>query len=70
MTLRPDGATDTARAESVQSMWRGIERAAGELAITSVSITPFVDHPPIDDAIATAAGELKDSGQAFVAARG
>lgn len=66
LTFRPTGATDAARAQAVTSMWRGTRRAAEELAITSVTITPFVDHPPIGDGIATAAGEPKDSGQTFV----
>ncbi|MFT3852629.1 MAG: family 1 glycosylhydrolase [Ilumatobacteraceae bacterium] len=67
VTFRPLGDTDAERSRSVQSMWRGTRRAAEELAITSVTITPFVDHPPVGDGIVTAAGELKDSGQSFVA---
>ena len=67
LTFRPLGTTDAERARSVQTMWREARRAGEELTIASVTITPFVDHPPVADAIATPAGELKDSGQAFVA---
>jgi hypothetical protein len=61
------GSTDAERARAVQSMWRGTGRAAEELTVASATILPFVDHPPVDDGIVTAAGELKDAGQAFLA---
>jgi hypothetical protein len=67
LTFRPLGETDAERSRSVESMWRSTRRAAEELAVATVTITPFVDHPPVGDGILTAAGELKDSGQSFVA---
>ena len=65
LTFKPTGATDSERSASVESMWRGAQRAADELGMHSVTITPFVDRPPANDGIATRDGQLKDSGRAF-----
>ena len=68
LTFRPTGSTDVERSRSIEAMWRSTRRAAEELSVTSVTITPFVDHPPVDDGIVTTAGELKSSGESFIAA--
>ena len=69
LTFRPVGDTDGQRAGSITAMWRDVRRTEGELAIASVTITPFTDNPdhPERPGIATDRRELKDSGQAFVA---
>lgn len=67
VTFRPSGDTDAARADAVESMWRGVRRSADELDVRSVTITPFIDQPPANDGIVTRDGEVKDSGQAFLA---
>lgn len=68
VTFRPIGDSDGKRAQAVTNMWRDVRRSAGELAITSVTITPFTDAPdqPERPGIATERRELKDSGQAFI----
>ncbi|MDO8362677.1 MAG: family 1 glycosylhydrolase [Actinomycetota bacterium] len=67
VTFRPEGATDTARADSVAAMWRDV-RGAGSM-VAAVTITPFIDDPALPDrpGIATAARVLKDAGHAFLA---
>ena len=65
VTFRPIGDTDGTRAQSVTAMWRDVRRCAGELEVTSVTITPFMDAPE-RPGIATERRELKDSGQAFI----
>jgi hypothetical protein len=66
--FRPVGDSDGQRAQSVTAMWRDVHRCAGELPIAGVTITPFTDDPSQPDrpGIATAARQLKDSGQAFI----
>lgn len=65
LTFKPLGATDPERAGSVESMWRGARRAADEFDLHSVTITPFIDRPPVNEGIATRDGQMKDSGRAF-----
>jgi hypothetical protein len=68
VTFRPLGDSDGQRAQSITAMWRDVRRTAGELTITSVTITPFTDNDdqPERPGIATARRELKDSGDAFL----
>ncbi len=68
VTFRPLGDSDGQRAQSITAMWRDVRRTAGELTITSVTITPFTDtdDQPERPGIATARRELKDSGEAFL----
>jgi len=68
LTFRPTGSTDVERSRSIEAMWRSIRRAAEELTVTSVTITPFVDRGGVTDGIVAAAGELKTSGESFVSA--
>ena len=68
VTFRPLGDSDGQRAQSITAMWRDVRRTAGELTITSVTITPFTDsvEQPERPGIATERRELKDSGDAFL----
>lgn len=66
VVYRPDGGTDGERTQQVHAMWREVRRAADQLDIASVSITPFVDAPG-SPGIVTADREVKDSGHAFAA---
>ena len=69
VTFRPMGDSDGQRAQSVNAMWRDVRRCADELAVASVTITPFtdaLDAPTERPGIATERRELKDSGQAFL----
>lgn len=58
VTFRPLGDSDGQRAQSITAMWRDVRRTAGELTITSVTITPFTDNDdqPERPGIATAPG--------------
>jgi hypothetical protein len=67
LTYKPLGGTDAERSTAVEAMWRNTTRAAEELSLHSVTITPFVDRPPANDGIVTRERELKDAGRAFVA---
>lgn len=66
ITFRPSGDTDTARADSIATMWRDVRRAEGSYDITSVTVTPLLDGPG-RLGIATADRKLKDAGEAFLA---
>jgi len=63
---RPEGSSDGERTQQVQAMWREVRRTADQLAISSVTITPFVDTPG-SPGIVTVDREVKDSGHAFAA---
>ncbi len=65
VTFRPIGDTDGERAQSIEGMWREVRRAADQLRIDAVTITPFADTADAPG-IVTADRELKDSGNAFV----
>ncbi|MEO5725287.1 MAG: family 1 glycosylhydrolase [Ilumatobacteraceae bacterium] len=67
LTFRPTGDNDAQRSAAVQTMWRGTRRAAAELALHSVTITPFADQLPGNDGIVTRDRELKDAGRSFLA---
>ena len=64
--FRPSGDTDTARADSIATMWSDVRTAARSYDITSVTITPLLDGPG-RLGIATAERRLKDAGEAFLA---
>jgi hypothetical protein len=64
LTYRPVGATDGERAQHTGAMWREVHRAAGEVNLRWVTITPFVDSPGAPG-IVTVDRELKDSGHTF-----
>lgn len=67
VVYRPEGSSDGERAQQVTTMWREVRRAADQLDIASVTITPFVDAPE-NPGIVTIDRELKDSGHTFVTA--
>lgn len=64
---RPEGDADGERAQQVTAMWREVHRAAEQITLHAVSITPFVDAPG-QPGVVTADRELKDSGHAFLTA--
>lgn len=70
LTFRPQGASDAERTKSIESMWRSARRAAEELRLVSVSITPFADERDpsgaANDGIVTRDREPKDSAHAFL----
>lgn len=70
--LRPDGASDAARAESIAAMRRDVDGARTALDVSMVMVTPFLDRVDangtvIENGLATATRRLKDAGEAFVA---
>lgn len=67
LTYKPSGETDAERAQHVAGMWREVHRAADDLPIASVIVTPFVDAPG-NLGIVTKDRELKDSGHTFLTA--
>jgi hypothetical protein len=67
ITYRPVGDSDSQRASSIESMWRELRRAAEELPLDLVSITPFHDSGTATDGIITRERDVKDAGHAFLA---
>jgi hypothetical protein len=66
ITFRPTGDADGERTRSIELMWRETRRAAEQLRVAVVTVTPFVDSAAAPG-IVTKDREQKDSGHAFVA---
>ena len=66
LTYKPTGDTDGERAQQVTAMWRETTRAADQMDLAFVAITPFADLPG-EPGIVTKDREVKDSGHAFTA---
>jgi hypothetical protein len=64
LTYRPVGDTDTERARHTQAMWHEVRRAAAEVGLRSVSITPFADTAT-SRGIVTSNRDVNDTGHAF-----
>jgi len=64
LTYRPVGDTDTQRAQHTQAMWHEVRRAAAEVGLRSVTITPFADSPA-GRGIVTTNRDVNDTGHAF-----
>ena len=64
VVYRPEGSSDGERAQQITSMWREVRRAADQLPIDNIAITPFVDLPAMPG-IVTIDREVKDSGHTF-----
>lgn len=66
ITFRPTGDTDSARADSIATMWRDVRTAARSYRIAAVTATPLLDAPG-RLGLATDRRRLKDAGEAFLA---
>ena len=66
LTYKPTGDTDGERGQQITAMWRETNRAAEQMDLAWVAITPFADIPG-EPGIVTTDREVKDSGHAFTA---
>ena len=66
LTYKPTGDNDGERGQQITAMWRETNRAADQMDLAWVAITPFVDAPG-DPGIVTTDREVKDSGHLFTA---
>ncbi len=64
LTYKPAGDTDGERTQQVAAMWREVGRAADQMDVSFVAVTPFADAPG-EPGIVTMDREVKDSGHAF-----